>query len=478
MTDAENNTLQQHGLSLNAPEGIQIQTASKVWTRADFRREGVRLPFGLDAHRKLFAPLGPPGQRGTAYVIDLTLSEEARAKVSAQAPLRLTLPADAVGAATDLLPLAYDGEDYLPVGHPLDYEWVGAHSGVPLNLTWLPRHARADGEVGIELVHALRLFIYKKLGMQNKIPCLRRVKRIGKKRVRYAPIRKKAFKKGHRVAVFVHGFASDTEGAILQCARFGPKSKVRLFGQVPNTKCLSYDHLLAFDYEGFGTTIAENGERFLEDLRKLCGFHRGDGIAVDLFTHSMGSIVSRWMIEMNCGDGLIDHLVQSGAPNAGTRLASVSEGLVFLLTMLINLFAPAPPLGAVGTWLVKRFFEEGVGLEDLRPDSDLYRELNRPKHKPLSVSYLTLAGENLLPENRCLLERLWRKVWMGIDKGLDAFYGGQNDAVVPVKSMRKLRKRDYAAVRKANLPCHHYGYFSAVPKQPDGPTKIGKWMCR
>ncbi len=478
MTQPRGTSLEEQGFSLEIPEGIAVQTSIAAWSEAQLRDRGVQPPPGLAGHPELYVPLGPPDERGVAHVIELRLSEADRARVSADAPLRLRLPPDAQRGAADLLPIAYDGQDHLPVGCPSHYEWVGEPlAAVPLDLTWLPRQAPAGGDVDVRLLHALRLFIYKKLGQEHLIPHLRRVSGINQQKVQYSKIRKKDFHKGDKVAVFVHGFGSDTQGAILQCARFGPK-KVRLFGQVSGTKCLTYDHLLAFDYEGFGTSVLDNGRQLLSDLRKRCGFHRQDGITVDLFTHSMGSIVSRCTIELLGGDRLIDQLVESGAPNAGTPLVELSSGVIFLLTVLINLWAPAPPLGALGTWLVKRFFEQGVGLKDLEPDSKLVKRLRRLKCRKVDARYLTLAGENQVPEEQGLLERLWRKVMLGIDMGLDAFYGGQNDGVIPVKSMRRLRKRDYAALKKANLPCHHFGYFQADPDRPDGPTEIGAWMCR
>ena len=118
-----------------------------------------------------------------------------------------------------------------------------------------------------------------------------------------------------------------------------------------------------------------------------------------------------------------------------------------------------------------------LGLKDLEPDSKLIKRLRRLKCRRVDARYLTLAGENQIPEEQGLLERLWRKVMLGIDVGLDAFYEGQNDGVIPVKSMRRLRKKDFAALKKANLPCHHFGYFQADPHRPDGPTEIGAWMC-
>jgi len=477
MTQAQDNTQDEHGFALVPPKGLQVEYTTHIWSEEERRDRGVELPAGLVGHPELFAPLGPPDARDVLYTIDLQISEDQRAKVSADAPLRLILPPHAISGASDLLPLAHDGQDHLPVGYPLHYQWVGTRAEpTTLNLTWLPRQAAAEAEPGVRLVHALRLFIYKKMGLEHLIPHLRRAEGIDGKKVNYGPVGAKQFAKGDTVGLFVHGFGSSTEGAILQCARFGNK-KVKLFQQVPNTKCLAYDHLLAFDYEGFGTSVLKNGEYLLSGLRNGCGFGSKDGIQVDLFTHSMGSVVSRSLIELLGGDKLIDHLVQSGAPNDGTPLVELPEGLIFLLGLLVNLPSPWPPLGPLATALVKRFFEEGVGLKDLEPDSKLMKHLNKPKKKKLGVRYLSLAGQNQLQPQQGIIGRLWQKIMLELKKGLNAFYGGPNDGVIPLKSMRRLRKKDYAAVNKANLPCHHFGYFEAYAEPPDGPTEIGNWMC-
>jgi len=469
------------GLTLNTPEGLQGQIELGTWSEAigrDERVRGLEPPPGLadrPDHPRLFQPLGPSAMRGESlgYVLNLTIDERSQQLVTEENPLILKLPPGDVDGAVDLLPLAFDGEDYLPIGYPsADLRTV--------RVVRLPPPARAAPALRVitprGMADAIQLFIYKKLGQHHKIPYLRYVS-VDQDSIEYEDIQSNTFSKGNKVAVFVHGFASDTRGVITQSASMGANSKVRLFrNRGQRFAGLEYDHVLAFDYEGFGTTVDSNGKQFFDDLKDKCRFNDQDEIIVHVYAHSMGCMVSRCMIERSGGHEFIDRLVLAGAPNYGSPIAETPRGLVFLLTVLINLWTPIPPLGAVGTWLVRKFFAQGVAPKDLEPGSKLVKDLYAPKTPQLDVRYLVLAGQNRVPEEKELLKRLWAKVMRGVGAGLDVFLGEPNDAAIPARSMKKLRRKRFTEVRISSLPCHHFDYYEYHPHRPDGPTRIRKWV--
>src|SRR5262249_43700180 len=148
------------------------------------------------------------------------------------------------------------------------------------------------------------------------------------------------FLSGQRVAVFIHGFTSDTRWMIQGLAQFLRK------------EVLPYDHLLTWDYESFGTSVQEIGTQFALALRQQCGFDVNDGITVHLYAHSMGCLISRYMIELAGGSRFVDRLVMAGSPNQGTTLATLSRGFVYLATAFLNHFSAIPPVGVI-EWALK-----------------------------------------------------------------------------------------------------------------------------
>jgi len=172
---------------------------------------------------------------------------------------------------------------------------------------------------------------------------------------------------------------------------------------------LPYDHLLTWDYESFGTSVHEIGAQFALALQQQCRFDANDGITVHVYAHSMGCLVSRYMIELAGGYQFVDRLVMAGPPNLGTPLATLTRGIVYLATTLINHFSIIPPVGVID-WALQEFYGQGMGWGDLVVNSQVEQQLNALK-EPSNVPYLALIGENVPDEQeRNRLNRLAGKV--------------------------------------------------------------------
>jgi pimeloyl-ACP methyl ester carboxylesterase len=446
------------GITLVKPEGFQGQGTVTTWGQATRGVEGdssLEPPPGLARHSDWFEPLKRSGTRSIGspnLVIAFDVDEASRQSITPTNPLRLELTAIPGEEVTDLLPVAFDGEDYLLAGYSAD-------GGKVVELVNLPKAVVPTDSQGQPTARGIRrtirLFVYKKMGRHTKLTGLHQAELLDEK-VAYSDVERKQFQPGHTVALFVHGFTSDTGWMIEETAQF------------LRQKVLPYNHLLTWDYETFGTNVRENGEQLALALKQQCGFSADDGITVHVYAHSMGSLVARCMIELFGGDQFIDRLVMAGSPNNGSTLANVSRGMVYLMTVLINQFSIIPPIGA-SKWLFEQISQQGVGLADLEVNSALLQELNKLK-EPSNIPYLVLAGKNVLDENqKNRLNRIAQKV---LGQSLDHLFGEENDIAVGMSSLRAVRGGAYPRLRVETLPCDHFHYFQI----PQGRETIRQWM--
>lgn len=445
-------------------------------------------PPGLAAFGSWFEPLplGTPGSRGepgtgalgqAGAVIELE-SDQAGAwrSVSPEAPLRVGLP-EAVEAGTGLLALGYDGALYYPVG------WQG-EGGRSIDVEWLPEPAPPGeaGEATRDLKGAIRLYLFKAIGLPTPELGLRRSRfvaagdvaaqalgpgeravAVGGGELRYGPVRPGEIEAGQRVGLFVHGFTSDTlwmaDGVVRWLA----------------SKGVHYDHVLTFDYETAHTGMDANGEALAEALRRA-GFGPGDGASLDVFAHSMGTQVTRSMIERHGGHAFVDRAFLAGPPNEGTALASLKQPIVWLLTLMLNHAGPTPPAMAA-SWALKKFSDNIQGMNDLRPDSAFYKDLRAPGAQH-DVVYRVLIGRNTLRgEAQGAWERAARRLADDADSLLDFVHQGDNDLAIAIASARALERLHPRATEAARLdihevPCDHFGYFAT----PEAQAQLLTWL--
>lgn len=441
-----------YGLELAAPPGFEGTATVATWMQMARSAGDARAPNpppGLERFPQLFQPASVPATRGVgpaALVLSITADEASRQRVTPQRPLRLTLPATAgTDHVADLIPVAFDGEDYLLAGH------MGETPG-SVEIVWLPPPAvpaippAAGAPATRDVGRTLQLFIYQKLGIPTAFTGLR-CAQPGESGPTYRTVQREQLQRGQRVALFIHGFNSDTGWMVQGLAPY-------LQQQVA-----TYDHLLTWDYESLGTSVGETAARLAEALRQEGGFGPDDGLTLDVYAHSMGCLVTRCLVELEGGDQFVDRVVLAGPPNRGSVLALASGGLVFLTTVLLNRHADQPPLGAVN-WLTSWLYQQSAGLADLRPDSPLEQRLNALE-TPARVPYLVLAGTNSLdPAERSRLERLASKV---LDSGLDTLFGEQNDIAIGLSSLEQVRLGRYARLTVQELPCDHFSYFAYEP---------------
>ncbi len=325
-----------------------------------------------------------------------------------------------------------------------------------VDIVHLPAPAGNQQPATRGLSGAIRFLILKKLGRSPREQGLR-LATILNGVPQYEKIRKELFKPGDRVALFIHGFLSDTRWMVHDIL------------PLLSGKALRYDHFLTWDYETFGTGVEDSGRELETALRQQCGFNKDDGIVLDLFAHSQGCLVARCMTEMAGGNHYVDHMVLAGPPNRGTALANLSRGAVYLLSGIINNVSSIPFAGAIA-WPFRELYDLGSGWKDLAVDSEICKRLNGLS-EPSSLPYLVLAGNNDIKKVQgARLNRLAGKI---LDHSLDVLLGEkENDGVIGMKSMEGVRNGTYPALRIVKTGGDHFSYFS----DPDSVKMLSGWL--
>lgn len=448
---------------------LVISSLERMTRGAD--QPAIWLPPGLSGPeaQPFFQPVSL--ERGTRSVdappAVFTLSGEPDqlAQISPQQPLRLELTVDDEPDLAGVIPIAFDGEDFVLVG-----EMVPARTrSLPpagsrrfaFAITHLPDPVDPPAGPGEtrELRRTARLFFYKLY--RGQLP-----QDAGLRRIVYTPGETSGYldaKPGDlagvkRVALMVHGFNSDTRWyADRAIPRIHPHGK--------------YDLYLSYDYESFGTPIEESGAVLAQKLA-LLGFGPEDGLHLDIYCHSMGSQVVRALVEMKGGDAYVDRVIMAGPPNAGTRLADGKLLVRWLAMAGVNTVGTVVP-GRLAEMLVEGIVESAKGIEDLRPGSDLFQSLNNSV-TPIDVAYYVQIGTNAVVDEAFRWSRLFSKSGFAKlkDTTLDLIFGGPHDIAVPVSSARSVRHGNWPRLTVTELKGDHFRYFQSDESE----KALAEWL--
>ncbi|MFN7119184.1 MAG: lipase/acyltransferase domain-containing protein, partial [Saprospiraceae bacterium] len=198
------------------------------------------------------------------------------------------------------------------------------------------------------------------------------------------------------------------------------------------------------------------------------GIKPGHNKKFTIIAHSMGGLVSRWMIEKEGGNQFVTRLIQVGTPNMGSPWSDVYQLSTALLTKVVNGAAFLQPylftLNLLGKFAGKAF----ITLQQMDPqDSDFLKELNDgtdPK-----CPYTIVAGNTqLIPKaiqevQKSLLQRsLARFNKQSAFNLLDQFlFKVPNDIAVALDSIYGIPGSDkWAKPPKVyTVGCDHISYF-------------------
>ncbi|MGH2359433.1 MAG: esterase/lipase family protein [bacterium] len=411
----------------------------------------------LAAHPEWFRPIGVAAGTRSNAADAFRLPAELHHAVSPQAPLRVEVTADpvAIQDAFAIVPVASDGTYTYFVGSPVRLDARGdarrTRAPVMVDVTRLPDLGNEPSgspeatTMRIGVWRAIKLGFFKIVGIPSADVGLR-IPSLDGDRVIYRPVRDGELAAG-KVALLVHGFLSDTSWMVRAL--------------LPGLRGAAYDHVVTWDYETFTSPIRAT----MEDLAGQLG---RAGVAagiprLDVIAHSMGTLISRSLIASDPPLGIMRRALLMGAPNAGTPIAEVGDRITELASALVNV-----SYGPISARTVIRFLWERIddGMDDLQPDSPLVRWLGEhPDHQavPLTLLAGSAAGDPL----GTLFERV-------LHRGADLFYGGPNDLVVPVKSMKSVSTPPYPSVTPVDVQCNHFDYLR--PDRPGRP-RVDAWVA-
>jgi hypothetical protein len=385
--------------------------------------------------------------------------------VTPDAPLKLLVDAP-LKDNEYLLPIGYDGEFFLPLGRGQ----ITNGGKTEIILERLPAPV-SEGERSLQ--GAIRIFFQKvisqRLGQEFKYPILAvpEITENPKNQVIYhqdvAYVREQV-KNAKRIALYIHGIIADTERSV---------STIKQPILQPNGQKVSiselYDLVLTFDYENLNTSIEQNAQNLKRRLTDV-GLSENHGKELHIIAHSMGGLISRWFIEREGGNKVVQHLIMLGTPNAGSPWPVVEDWVKLTLGLALNGLSIVPwPVKIVSMLMGALETNIRVSLAQMNPASDFLSSLAASDDP--GVPYSIIAGNtSIIPiatqqelERASIIERLQKRL---LNKVVAlSFVGEPNDIAVKVNSIKSIPRGRSHPPYIQEVPCDHMSYFLGAPHE-------------
>jgi pimeloyl-ACP methyl ester carboxylesterase len=338
-----------------------------------------------------------------------------------------------------ILPLVFDGHHVLLGGDPYKDDAGNTHISID-HIPEMPDHRRSLGG-------ALKLYFFKTYLKQNKVNrlCWVQYEADGSFAYQEGGIADKVAA-AQNILLLVHGIIGDTEGMAAGARACGLDRK--------------FDLVLAYDYENLSTPIAETARELKSQLATV-GLHGSDNKRLTLLVHSMGGLVSRWFIEREGGDKVVDYLVMCGTPNNGSPFGRVEDArkiLNILTGLAMNYIPTLIPFSSTVLMLLNRSKKLTPTLEQMNPASDFMKTLNESDDP--GIPYTIFAGDIAAykePADQLFAQMLAKAGRSFVFEAL--FAHKANDIAVGVESIFGIGDRRSSIPIRMNVPCHHVNYF-------------------
>jgi pimeloyl-ACP methyl ester carboxylesterase len=361
--------------------------------------------------------------------------------------------------------LGYDGEFFLPLGRGIKTE----NGKTQIKLERLPRPTVSSRS----LQGSIRIFMEKvvneKLGRPFEYPILAVAEVTEDGTVIYEKEREKVKElvaQAQRIVLYIHGIIGDTESMVPSIQQ----AKVEVDGQQRPIREF-YDLVLTFDYENIQTTIEENARLLGKRLSEV-GLGANHGKELHIVAHSMGGLVSRWFIEKEGGDRVVQHLVMLGTPNGGSPWPTVQNWVFAALGIGLNQLSSIVWPTKVVALLLGFLEANDYSLDQMQPNSPYLKAI--AENPDPNVFYTIIAGDrSLIPAamqveselQSSLLQRLMQKLFgKAVDKVVDfAFFKQPNDIAVSLTSIKNV-SHNRIPPPKILVPdtgCDHLTYFTS-----------------
>ena len=376
--------------------------------------------------------------------------------VTRDEPLRLLTDVP-LNEGEHLLPIAYDGEFYLPLGYG---ETITDREGNRQTEIKLERLSNPYSP-NRDLIGSIRMCFVKVigdwLGVEFNGYHLRAVRVAEDETVTPVENIPAQVQQADRILLYVHGILGDTKDMVKSVQR----AKVSVDGQERPLNEL-YDLVLTFDYENINTDIPEIARELNERLAEV-GLTADKGKVLHIVAHSMGGLVSRWFIEREGGNEIVKHLVMLGTPNAGSPWSTVQDLATLALGIGLNsLSTVAWPVKVLGS-LVSAIKAVDVTLDQMKPKSSFLRKLTESPDP--GIPYSVIAGNTSIMRaamekegnQASRLNRLIQRLRTQVVEF--PFLGEDNDIAVTVDSIQSIPETRNIPPNIQEVACDHLTYF-------------------
>ena len=438
-------------VTLHVPAGLAGTVA--IVTHADAGRDALvrLLPPVLadDPASEPFAFIPTRSVGAETDVLQFTWGDAQRSTattITADNPLRMTVDQPLADGEV-VLPIAFDGEDYLPVGYG---RTVGSKTEIVIDR--LPSSDVGLRSLGGSLKILFRKLVLRRVGADYDWPHLSVVDySTDPPSYDWDPGHVKAALAGKATALLlVHGIIGDTVGMSASVGAGTDPVKNR------------FDVVLAFDYENINTPIEQTGADLAQRL-KAVGIGVDGGARVTALVHSMGGLVTRSCIEQHGGATLIERLITCGTPHGGSPWSRIEDLALSLIGLGCNSVVPlGPPLAVAGRllgYLTKLVEKIDNTLDEMKLGSPLLVALAADADPGLP--YTTIRGTRPWPDTAddARAKRIIGKL---ATVGFDAvFSGAVNDMAVSLASASAVGDNWTRPPARLDAACNHISYFSS-----------------
>lgn len=464
--------------NVNFVSDTQFTQSNKASRSLDASGQGLPIiPDVLLNEPDLMHPLNlvPSSTRGGANPLNvLELNDFDETTVTEETPLSITLPAS-LSKHESILPIGTDGEFYYPLG----FATSDADGNTKVTITQLTTTNASGGEAATRGIFKTAKIVFQKI-LHDKFdivpfnyPQLAQVILDGEGGVTYDANELQIANKidtASNVLVLIHGFTGETLSCFVKPKKKQPYTE--LFAQLNKV----YDVIVAFDYDSYNTRIDETARAFKQKLNDV-GIDGNQPAEVTILAHSMGGLVSRWMIEKENGRAMINQLVMAGTPNGGTPWPRIKDMVNFGLTTLLSNLTFGPAGGAIVTAIgyLTKFLSKTKEMDQvtelMKINSEFLNTLNTADDP--SLPYTIVAGntsiiQDVISGKDGWLKRLLRRVGVPnahYDVLTKFLFNESNDICASVNSIGNVPATRQPMPISEEVACDHISYFS---------TKVGQ----
>lgn len=458
------------GVKLQAHPNLKANTRLTTIPQTSRDLGNTVLPPILRENSQLTQPFQFTTSRGTnpgLSVLELNQVED-HTVVTPDAPLKVWIDTK-LGENEQLLPIAYDGEFFLPLGRSQKTK-----DGIEVELQRLPRPFSQDRSVQGSIKILFQKVVREQLGLEFKYPLLRVAEVATDETITYVTDKSEIqakVKDSQQILLYIHGILGDTDNMVKSVRR----AKVTAHGEEHLLQDC-YDLVLTFDYENLHTSIEENARHLKKRLEEI-GLKAKHGKTLHIVAHSMGGLVARWFIEREGGNKFVEYLIMLGTPNAGSPWSTVQEWATFALGMGINSLSSVVLPAQVLKGLVSAIEAVDTSLAQMKPGSEFLKSLATNPKDP-RIPYSIIAGNTSLHtlseqgEKASQIKRLMQKLSRRAVEF--PFLGEANDIAVTVQSVKSIPEKRKIAPSIQEVACDHLTYFDSS----EGLKALSKALAR